>query len=60
MWCGINSPDETDSVMLGAHSPNGVRTRGMMRNDPEFHRVFQCKPGSKRNPEQKCQVWSFK
>jgi endothelin-converting enzyme len=60
MWCANSLPQKTDYLMLGLHSPDGARTRGMMRNDPEFHKVFHCKPGSKMNPEQKCQVWSFK
>jgi endothelin-converting enzyme len=60
MWCS-NSPDElTDDLMKDKHSPDQVRTRGMMRNNHEFQRVFQCKPGSKMNPKEKCEVWSMK
>jgi endothelin-converting enzyme len=60
MWCENSPPEKTESLLLGVHSPDEVRTRGMMRNNKEFQRAFQCKPGSKMSPEEKCEVWSMK
>lgn len=40
-----------------SHSPGQWRINGATMNNDAFAKVFQCKVGSKMNPEKKCQLW---
>ncbi|TMW64038.1 hypothetical protein Poli38472_014155 [Pythium oligandrum] len=57
-WCG----KDRDGAMLNQinsdpHSPGQWRANGVAMNSEHFSKVFQCKAGSKMNPEKKCQLW---
>ncbi|TYZ69120.1 hypothetical protein PybrP1_001221 [[Pythium] brassicae (nom. inval.)] len=39
------------------HSPGQWRINGATMNNDAFAKAFQCKVGSKMNPEKKCQLW---
>ncbi|GLD92112.1 hypothetical protein PINS_up000645 [Pythium insidiosum] len=39
------------------HSPERWRVNGVMKNNPDFARVFECPVGSAMVPEQRCTVW---
>ncbi|KAI8121604.1 Endothelin-converting enzyme like protein [Lucilia cuprina] len=58
VWCSTDT-DETTVLQLekDTHSPSRLRVAGTLSNMPEFAEVFQCKIGSKMNPEKKCEVW---
>ncbi|XP_023296550.2 neprilysin-3 isoform X1 [Lucilia cuprina] len=58
VWCSTDT-DETTVLQLekDTHSPSRLRVAGTLSNMPEFAEVFQCKVGSKMNPEKKCEVW---
>ncbi|KAJ0396778.1 hypothetical protein ATCC90586_008018 [Pythium insidiosum] len=39
------------------HSPERWRVNGVMKNSPDFARVFECPVGSAMVPETRCTVW---
>jgi putative endopeptidase len=57
-WC-TNSTDE--SLRLRArtdsHSPQQWRVNGPVSDNPDFAKVFSCKPGAPMNPVSRCEVW---
>jgi len=51
-------PDILESdIHKNAHSPPNIRVLGALANFDEFARAFDCKPGSRMNPEEKCILW---
>jgi predicted metalloendopeptidase len=39
------------------HAPGNARVIGSLSNMQQFSDAFQCAPGSRMNPEEKCRVW---
>ncbi|ELU15652.1 hypothetical protein CAPTEDRAFT_149014 [Capitella teleta] len=58
VWCS-NSMPEADhmSILADSHSPSIFRVIGPLSNSREFAEQFQCRPGSRMNPVEKCEVW---
>jgi len=44
--------------IIDDHSPNSIRVNAGVANSDEFSQVWNCKKGSKMNPEnEKCKIW---
>uniref|UniRef100_A0A1Q3G4E4 Putative m13 family peptidase n=4 Tax=Culex tarsalis TaxID=7177 RepID=A0A1Q3G4E4_CULTA len=58
VWCSAVT-DETTTLQIDKdpHSPPQYRVIGSLSNLQEFADTFKCKPGSRMNPERKCEVW---
>ncbi|XP_017129913.1 neprilysin-3 isoform X1 [Drosophila elegans] len=58
VWCS-STTDETNLLQMekDPHSPSQFRVIGTLSNMKEFAEVFQCKPGKRMNPTEKCEVW---
>ena len=58
VWCQNTTPQ---ALRLRAntdpHSPGRWRVNGPASDNDDFARAFQCKAGSRMNPEKKCVVW---
>ncbi|XP_023930213.1 neprilysin isoform X2 [Lingula anatina] len=58
MWCGTDRHQRLfQKVLAGAHSINRFRVIGTLSNSEDFSNAYNCKPGSKMNPVNKCAVW---
>uniref|UniRef100_A0A1B6F4Q7 Peptidase M13 N-terminal domain-containing protein n=1 Tax=Cuerna arida TaxID=1464854 RepID=A0A1B6F4Q7_9HEMI len=58
LWCTRYRPEALRmQITTGVHSPAEFRVNGVLKNFPEFSKVFQCGPGDVMNPENKCAVW---
>ncbi|KAG8255608.1 NEDD8 protease nep2, partial [Homalodisca vitripennis] len=58
LWCTRYRPGALGIfITTDPHSPEEFRVNGVMKNFPEFSKVFQCGPGDAMNPENKCAVW---
>lgn len=57
-WCA-NIRKQIAIVMLDddPHSPNKFRVLGSLANSKAFAQAFNCSPGSKMNPTNKCLIW---
>jgi putative endopeptidase len=57
-WC-TNTTDEALRLRArtDTHSPPQWRVNGPVSDNPEFAKVFSCKPGSPMNPVSRCEVW---
>ncbi|KFM57098.1 Neprilysin, partial [Stegodyphus mimosarum] len=57
-WCEKVEPEYLKSVIeKGIYPPQKFRVIGPVSNLEQFAEDFQCKPGSRMNPEEKCEVW---
>ncbi len=57
-WCGKSSEAfEQILIKTNPHPPMRYRVIGAASNLPAFAQAFQCKPGSKMAPTQRCEVW---
>ncbi|XP_067119002.1 membrane metallo-endopeptidase-like 1 [Centruroides vittatus] len=58
-WCSsIHPPSLLAKLYAGdTHSANPFRVIGSLSNMKEFSEAFNCKPGSRMNPENKCIIW---
>ncbi|ESO95681.1 hypothetical protein LOTGIDRAFT_214791 [Lottia gigantea] len=57
-WCGLRTPAaQHNQILSDPHSPGRFRIIGTLSNSEEFSKAYQCKPGSRMNPEHKCRVW---
>ena len=57
-WCSKTQPKMAKvSLLTDVHSPDKVRVNCVLSNFQPFADTFQCKPGSKMNPAQKCRIW---
>ncbi|XP_030566153.1 neprilysin-3 isoform X1 [Drosophila novamexicana] len=58
VWCS-STTDETNLLQMekDPHSPSQFRVIGTLSNMKEFADVFQCKPDTRMNPTNKCEVW---
>ncbi|XP_072387563.1 endothelin-converting enzyme homolog isoform X2 [Diabrotica undecimpunctata] len=58
VWCSAATKEATLlQIEKDSHSPAQFRVIGALSNLKEFSEEFQCKPGSKMNPTNKCEVW---
>ncbi|KAG8296924.1 NEDD8 protease nep2 [Homalodisca vitripennis] len=56
--CTRNRPESLrERIHTDTHSPAEFRVNGVLKNFPEFSKVFQCGSGDAMNPENKCVVW---
>ncbi len=53
----INEKTANNYALEGKLSSSVYQVNGVLGNFAEFSRVFQCAPGSKMNPTNKCSVW---
>eukprot|EP01083_Nonionella_stella_P046005 123216_1 len=56
VWCESARADAFQNYS-DVHSEDYARVIGPLQNIPHFANAFQCKAGSRMNPEQKCTVW---
>ncbi len=57
-WCSSQRPDMARlQAQTDQHSTPQWRVNGMVSNQPAFQAAFQCKPGSKMAPVDRCEVW---
>jgi putative endopeptidase len=58
VWCQNATPETLRlRAVTDPHSPGRWRVNGPISDNEDFGNVFQCTPGSKMNPVQKCVVW---
>jgi putative endopeptidase len=58
VWCQNATPETLRlRAVTDPHSPGRWRVNGPISDNEDFGNVFQCKPGTKMNPVQKCVVW---
>jgi len=58
VWCQNATPETLRlRAVTDPHSPGRWRVNGPISDNEDFGNVFQCKPGAKMNPVQKCVVW---
>ncbi|XP_056638014.1 endothelin-converting enzyme homolog isoform X2 [Diorhabda sublineata] len=58
VWCSTVTKEATAlQIEKDSHSPAPFRVIGALSNLKEFSDEFHCKPGSKMNPVNKCEVW---
>ncbi|KAJ8916510.1 hypothetical protein NQ315_000152 [Exocentrus adspersus] len=58
VWCSAVTKEATNlQIEKDSHSPAQYRVIGALSNLKEFSQEFKCKPGSKMNPRNKCEVW---
>jgi endothelin-converting enzyme/putative endopeptidase len=57
-WCSNDRPEAIrTAVQTDPHSPNPLRTKGVLTNMPEFGQAFSCKVGQPMMPVKTCRVW---
>ncbi|TKR86509.1 hypothetical protein L596_011091 [Steinernema carpocapsae] len=57
-WCSMVRPKHyVQLILTDVHAPAKYRAVIPLRNRPEFARAFNCVPGTKMNPVNKCAVW---
>ena len=57
-WCQNNRPEDLRlRLQTDPHSPEEFRTNGVIRNLPEYQRVFACKTGQPMAPVKRCAIW---
>ena len=57
-WCAVNTDEALKTqILTNTHSPQAFRTIGPLSNNEDFAKDFNCRKGSKMNPEKKCTVW---
>ena len=57
-WCANTRPEMTKMlVQTDPHSPDPIRTKGVLANMPEFGKAFGCKQGQPMYPVKMCRVW---
>ena len=57
-WCSSERPEMLRmQVQTDPHSPDPLRTKGVLVNMPEFGKAFGCKTGQPMMPEKICRVW---
>jgi endothelin-converting enzyme len=58
VWCNkIRDAAAKQLLTTDVHSPKPARVNGVAMNSEQFAKTFQCKAGSKMNPEKKCKLW---
>ena len=44
-------------VQTDPHSPDAIRTKGVLVNVPEFAKAFGCRQGQSMVAQKMCRVW---
>lgn len=58
VWCSLATPEANKlQILEDPHSPARFRVIGALSNSEEFQQAWQCKKGSRMNPDNKCEVW---
>ncbi|XP_025418929.1 neprilysin-like isoform X2 [Sipha flava] len=58
LWCEAATDDSFLNCYMDEHCPNKVRVTGTLMNSEEFSQVWQCKKGTRMNPDrEKCRLW---
>ncbi|MDE3104249.1 MAG: M13 family metallopeptidase [Acidobacteriota bacterium] len=57
-YCETAHPELVRTEVLSdPHSPDDLRVRGVLQNQPDFAAAFGCKKGSPMVPANSCRVW---
>ncbi|VDM33089.1 unnamed protein product [Toxocara canis] len=57
-WCGHSKPEAMiRQILTDPHAPSRFRVNGVVVNQPEFAKAFNCPIGSPMNPKKRCVVW---
>lgn len=57
-WAQVTRPATAVArIRTDPHSPPYWRATGTLRNLDAFHKAFQCKKGTRMNPEKQCKLW---
>jgi putative endopeptidase len=57
-WCDKQTPEVLETrAHSNPHSPPMWRVNGVIVDQPEFGRAFQCAAGTPMNPGKQCSVW---
>jgi predicted metalloendopeptidase len=58
-WCqSMREETALRNIITDPHTSPEFRVNGAVSNSKDFAKAFQCKLGSKMNPEKKCVLWS--
>lgn len=58
IWCGtMNDKEAIRKLRTSEHSPGPIRVKGPLSNSYDFAKAYNCAPGSRMNPHEKCRVW---
>lgn len=57
-WCTLYRQEALKvQMMTDPHSPGQFRVRGPLSQNDAFAKAFNCRNGSRYNPESKCHLW---
>ncbi len=58
IYCGTETPERLASqIQTGPHSPSRYRVQGVLSNNEDFIRAFNCGVDSPMNRLNKCSLW---
>ncbi|HET7209954.1 MAG TPA: M13 family metallopeptidase [Terriglobales bacterium] len=58
IWCENRSPESSRLLAkTDPHSPGRYRVNGVLQNNPDFARTFNCKAGQPMVRQNACRVW---
>ncbi|KAF4519816.1 hypothetical protein B566_EDAN006830 [Ephemera danica] len=58
IWCEVLNKEGYEQYTRDMHSPGRYRTLGVLQNNADFAKTFQCPVGSPMNPQHKCRLWN--
>lgn len=58
-WCTKQKDEIAEQLIyVDPHSPSIARVNGVIQNNRDFAKVFNCSAGSPMNPVNKCSIWN--